>query len=328
MTKLFITSKLIYLELQKTACTHIASLLKNTVGGEKIGKHNWLTEYKTEKKIVGSIRNPWTWYVSLWAFGCGRKGGLYTRLTKRNYILILKNILKLSFKNAWNEISKPTKLWRSCYESSDEPELFQKWFKLIFDKKRMIDLREGYSDSTVSNFAGFLTFRYSKLHMKNFYKKSISNQILTYEDLVEYDKENNLLDGVIYLENLEEDFIKIVEESGHSLSSELKEELLKKNQEKKNVSKHRGASFYYNEEIKTARKKRGLSREDLGFKIGERTVTISKIENGDLRPSDKTIAKLEKELGITLLEEVKTITPGQTKTGSGMTLGDFIKTED
>jgi putative transcription factor len=84
----------------------------------------------------------------------------------------------------------------------------------------------------------------------------------------------------------------------------------------------------YNEEIKTARKKKGLTREDLGFKIGERTVTISKIENGDLRPSDKTITKLEKELGITLLEEVKTITPGHTKTESGMTLGDFIKTED
>lgn len=84
----------------------------------------------------------------------------------------------------------------------------------------------------------------------------------------------------------------------------------------------------YNEEIKTARKKKGLSREDLGFKIGERTVTISKIENGDLRPSDKTIAKLEKELGITLLEEVKTVTPGHAKTGSGMTLGDFIKTEE
>ena len=84
----------------------------------------------------------------------------------------------------------------------------------------------------------------------------------------------------------------------------------------------------YNEVIKEARKKKGLTREDLGFKIGERTVTIAKIENGDLRPSDKTIVKLEKELEITLLEEVKTIKPGHAQTGSGMTLGDFIRTEE
>ena len=82
----------------------------------------------------------------------------------------------------------------------------------------------------------------------------------------------------------------------------------------------------WSEEIKKARKKKGLSRETLGFKIGERTVTISKIENGDLRPPDKLIAKLEKELGISLLEVVKKVTTDR-HARSGMTLGDFIKTE-
>jgi len=83
----------------------------------------------------------------------------------------------------------------------------------------------------------------------------------------------------------------------------------------------------WNEIIKDSRKKKGLSREDLGFKIGERTVTISKIENGDLRPTDKIIKKLEKELGISLMEEVKKIsTGGQIQ--SRMTLGDFIKKEN
>jgi len=82
----------------------------------------------------------------------------------------------------------------------------------------------------------------------------------------------------------------------------------------------------WSEVIKKARKKKGLSREDLGFKIGERTVTISKIENGNLRPPDKMIAKLEKELGISLLEEVKKVSTDH-HVRTGMTLGDFIKTE-
>ena len=81
--------------------------------------------------------------------------------------------------------------------------------------------------------------------------------------------------------------------------------------------------------IKNARLKKELSREELGFKIGERTVTIAKIENGDLRPSDKIAEKIEKELSISLFEKVKEIPTKISSThSSGLTLGDFIKSED
>ena len=85
----------------------------------------------------------------------------------------------------------------------------------------------------------------------------------------------------------------------------------------------------WNEIIKNARKKKGLTREELGFKIGERTVTIGKIENGDLRPSDKVVKKLEKELNIRLIEEVKSVSDVSvgSQSGRGLTLGDFIKKE-
>jgi putative transcription factor len=85
----------------------------------------------------------------------------------------------------------------------------------------------------------------------------------------------------------------------------------------------------WNYRIEAARKKKGLTREELGFKIGERTVTIAKLEHGDLRPSDQMIAKLEKELGISLMEDVKAaMSPGTSiRTRDGFTLGDFIKTE-
>ena len=81
--------------------------------------------------------------------------------------------------------------------------------------------------------------------------------------------------------------------------------------------------------IKNARLKKELSREELGFKIGERTVTIAKIENGDLRPSDKIAEKIEKELSISLFEKVKQIPTkiNNTQTSS-LTLGDFIKSKE
>ena len=86
----------------------------------------------------------------------------------------------------------------------------------------------------------------------------------------------------------------------------------------------------WNDLIRKARKKMGLSREELGFNIGERTVTISKIENGDLRPSDEIVGKLEKKLGIILIEKIEKTqtTPSGSRSDSSLTLGDFIKTED
>jgi putative transcription factor len=85
----------------------------------------------------------------------------------------------------------------------------------------------------------------------------------------------------------------------------------------------------WGEVIKGARNKKGITREKLGFNIGQRAVTISKIENGELRPSDDVAKKLEKELSITLFEEVKEVhTPVSKTPNQGLTLGDFIKKED
>ena len=82
----------------------------------------------------------------------------------------------------------------------------------------------------------------------------------------------------------------------------------------------------WNVVIQNARTKKGLTREQLGFNIGEPTASISKIENGELRPSDKVARKLEKELDITLFEQVKEVISKPSSTQSmGLTLGDFIK---
>jgi len=85
----------------------------------------------------------------------------------------------------------------------------------------------------------------------------------------------------------------------------------------------------YSDVIKKARQKKNLTREQLGFNIGERTVTISKIENGDLKPSDKIAEKLEKELDIILFEQVEDVSSNvfSGHHSKGLTLGDFIKRE-
>ena len=83
----------------------------------------------------------------------------------------------------------------------------------------------------------------------------------------------------------------------------------------------------YPRRIQRGREKLGLSREDLGRKINERVSIISKLEHGEMHPSDTLIKKLENALNIELLETVEDYTYTPKAESSGMTLADFIVTK-
>jgi len=80
----------------------------------------------------------------------------------------------------------------------------------------------------------------------------------------------------------------------------------------------------WGKKIKEARLKKGLSREELGAKVGEKTTTIAKIENEELRPPDETVRKLEKVLEIKLFQEIEgaVVKHGEVRP---LTLGDLLK---
>ena len=83
----------------------------------------------------------------------------------------------------------------------------------------------------------------------------------------------------------------------------------------------------YGTRIREARQRQSLSREELGARISEKTNTIAKIENQELRPSDKKARILEKILGISLY---LTVEPAVVKKRQvqGITIGDLLKDDD
>lgn len=259
---MFITDKLIYLQMHKTACTHIASLLSKHIGGKQIGKHNWLENFDTKKLICGSIKNPWDWYVSLWAFGCINDGEVRGRVIVRDtqkFSELFKYKLRskynpyisnnFQFGDMWshlkNEIKKPTYLWIDTYKDSQSPENFRKWLKLMYNPLRFKDFFEGYSESSISKFAGLMTYRYCYFFMKDFFQTKNFKGIKTPEELRKFDKTNNILDFTIKTESLENDFIQMLEKFGYDLDEETKNQI--RGGGKTNVSKHSKASHYYDE---------------------------------------------------------------------------------
>ena len=82
----------------------------------------------------------------------------------------------------------------------------------------------------------------------------------------------------------------------------------------------------YPELIKRKRESMGLSQRDFAKKINEKASTIHHIETGGFEPSLGLAKKLEKMLGIKLVEEYdEDIELPKRKKDEGFTLGDFIK---
>ncbi len=84
----------------------------------------------------------------------------------------------------------------------------------------------------------------------------------------------------------------------------------------------------YNEIIRSARERLGMTREDLGKKINEKISVITRLESKKMQPDIKLAKKLERVLKIKILDYSKTEEPvdaPRTVTG-GMTIGDMIRT--
>jgi putative transcription factor len=82
----------------------------------------------------------------------------------------------------------------------------------------------------------------------------------------------------------------------------------------------------YSRVIMDARETMDLSREKLGEKISVKASVIARLESGRMSPDEKLIKKLDRALGIKLLEETKEEPmPLSNKAKEELTIGDIIK---
>jgi putative transcription factor len=87
----------------------------------------------------------------------------------------------------------------------------------------------------------------------------------------------------------------------------------------------------YDQRVREARESRGQSQQDLASELNEKTSLIRKIERGDVLPSDDVRKKLERELGISLVEgSGSDDDESEWSSGSSTTttLGDVVKRKD
>jgi putative transcription factor len=89
----------------------------------------------------------------------------------------------------------------------------------------------------------------------------------------------------------------------------------------------------YGSIVKKAREKLGLKQEEMAKRLNERESFLHQIESESLKPRIEIARKLERELKIKIIEELKdSVDPQPSNSKSvhsdkdlGLTLGDFIK---
>lgn len=87
----------------------------------------------------------------------------------------------------------------------------------------------------------------------------------------------------------------------------------------------------YDDRIRSAREGAGLTQAELADQLNEKTSLIRKLERGDHLPSDSIRRKLERELGIDLIEGSEEEVESEwssSGSGSGVTLGDIVERKD
>jgi|EndMetStandDraft_4_1072995.scaffolds.fasta_scaffold59317_3 hypothetical protein len=143
--------KFIYLDMYKTGSTYIVQLLNKLVADKPVRsfRHAPLTKgrpffWKRGKLAFATVRNPWDWYVSMWAYSIEQPNVLFFR--------DVRSVLG-------EEGSK------KLFDPENPKESFALWLKSLNNPEflRKVMVGHPYSRSSVNSFLGFYSYRFIRV---------------------------------------------------------------------------------------------------------------------------------------------------------------------
>lgn len=237
-----VSDKLVYLELPKTASTFIQAVLVDLFGAHSTVRHGRLLEEDRSKFVIGSVRNPWDYYVSLWSFGCQGNGAMRKRATTRRFGVARRELPDVG--PLLRELTKPTRRWRRHYEAPHTPEKFNQWLVDMHTPARAPQIDPYYGSSAMRGVAGYATYRYCNLYTDDVAAVLASNTEQTLRSAV---AENYLPNAVIRFEHLVDDLIETTRAAGYVVDENLEEAVRQRAGTPVNSSTHKPYWEYYDE---------------------------------------------------------------------------------
>ncbi|MCB1447678.1 MAG: hypothetical protein KDJ87_18315 [Rhizobiaceae bacterium] len=248
---MFVGKKLVYLQMQKTGSTHVTKVLKQNIKGKTRERHEQLEDYAAfaDRPIISSVRNPWDWYVSLWAFGCSGGGGFHKYLIHNPWSEIRHAI---RYRKAGAVVGSLVRLvtrigrrpdWKALYSDARNEANFRIWLKLVLGAEGLHIAKEGYAASPVRNVIGFMTFRFLALTTAYDKWNGLGRKAGTYEELAAFADAHTVTSRILRMESLNEELLDLLTSVGKTISMEDLEAI-----GKTNASSHRKYDTYYDDE--------------------------------------------------------------------------------
>jgi hypothetical protein len=242
---MFVSDRLVFLELHKTGCSHVRKILSLALDGRIVSKHNQATpDLFTEGRIfVGSVRNPWDWYVSLWGFGCDGKGALRYNLTHRLRGLGWRTA-PLQATATLLTRSNNSRAWLATYRDANDPAAFRDWLHMLHDEAFSRDIGEGYGNGTMRKVAGLMTYRYLRLFSTRAGEDAGLTDLSSQSSIEAWDAERTFVDTFIHTEALEADTLRILDDQGLAPREEKRAAILAIPKTNTSSRKRAFASYY------------------------------------------------------------------------------------
>ncbi|RKZ10511.1 hypothetical protein DRQ25_02705 [Candidatus Fermentibacteria bacterium] len=270
--EIYITDRIAYLRLQKTGSSHVLRALKMVCPGRQGEMHGRLPEsiLHSDRVIAASVRNPWDWYVSVWAYGCDGKGVLFDRLTEPRKLLGhgYRSSILTGVSNLLYELCRSRRIWRETYSDSSSPALFRRWLQALLDPEKSRVLGEAYCNSSLSRFSGFYTYRYCHLFhstVEHLYDGTIHNQ----ETLREAEARFNIIQHMLRMEKLTDGILELLKKAGIAIDRETTKKIMEMNRTNPS-SRLRDTSIYYDHQTtELVREREALIVEKYGYRSPE-----------------------------------------------------------
>lgn len=272
---MLISDKVVFVELQKTGSTHIKNLLKETVGGKNDGKHNVPSRelLASGREFLGSVRDPWGWYLSLWSYGCQQQGKLYQRLTnakrwervqpklaevrkaqkeKIKALAAGRGIAQGPGEKKWKPILIPDRLGvdrakNFYYKDPADAEAFREWLRLVCSPAARRLVEDGFSKSPIGKLGGLMTFRYFSLFVPG--ADEIPPTINTHKMLRAFEADRVAVKHIVRQHTLADDLVHALDSCQIVLTDQQRAKIYEAKPTNKSTRPHPFAHYYDVESI-------------------------------------------------------------------------------
>jgi hypothetical protein len=262
-----VNDRMILLRLRKCATTQVAAIVKIVVGGTfrksvELGggrptSHGRLDIPVEGRRVVGTIRDPWSWYVSLWAYGCAGRGGLHKRVTRDRSA---RSVLGAAWREARSRRRLPREVlagfrvgkhgstdWSGLYADVDDVAAFRAWLELVLDPGQAPLVDPCYAGSGLPDVVGLLTWRYLALFSRDAEPLLRPGLLRSADEVRSFDATQNVCDDLVRTDRIAEEMPRLLARAGYVLDDDQQARLaeLTHQDARRNVSSHRSWLEYY-----------------------------------------------------------------------------------